>query len=219
MRINGYSLENLNAILVSFVDSPPSVIQHLYMNEMYIVNYGYSITPKQRTLKLVFENEKDMSFFVSLILKGVLIDDNQYLYDGKLTEKNSLSYKHIGGDIYELSASVLVIKKSPLVKITLKSDENLISVTGTYSCPCIYKVKALENCESVSIDGHVIKNLVKGKEYVLDGIKKKVLYGQDNNMLNVELNKGRFPYLEVGLNAVLVDGPVEASVEFYPIWV
>ncbi|WP_041137845.1 phage tail family protein [Beduini massiliensis] len=219
MKINGYSLENLNATFVSFVDSPPSIIQHLYAHEMCIVNYGYSITPKQKILKLVFESEKDMSFFVSLILKDVFIEDDLYLYDGKLTEKNSLSYKHIGGDIYELSVTVLVIKKSPLVKMILKSEINLISVIGTFSCPCIYKITALEDSESVNIGGHVIKKLVKGKEYILDGIKKKVLCDQDNNMLNVVLKDGHFPYLEVGINAIEVSGPIEVSIEFYPIWV
>lgn len=219
MRINGYSLDNLNATFISFLDSPANVIQHLYAHEMYIINYGYSITPKQKTLKLVFESEKDMSFFVSLVLKSVLIDNDSYLYDGKLTEKNSLSYKHIGGDIYELSVTMLVIKKSPLVKMSLENGKNLVVVNGTFECPCVYKITALENCESVNVGGHVIKNLVKGKRYILDGIKKKVQCDQDNNMLNVVLKSGHFPYLEVGLNAIEVSGPIEVSIEFYPIWV
>ena len=111
LKINDRPIENMEAILNSFVYSSSNIERNIYDAGLHHIVLSQNITAQNRELTVTFESERAISEFTSLLLSEDLCIDTEdgYLYDCILTKTPTIN--HIGKDYYTCTYELSSIKK------------------------------------------------------------------------------------------------------------
>lgn len=220
MKINKRNIEQYNAILMSFVDSPSTISNEFYTSGMRRLLIGQEINPKIRILKLFFENENDISRFIAEIKDGCIIDYDHFVYQCFLADTNPITYKHVSGVMYEVTFNFSTIRMGHEQTHTLSGNSS-INVNATHDSPCIYNIDVLESVDTINVGGYIIKNLQAGDHVIIDGFEQTVKCNSVNKFGDVTLKNNMFPMLKPGVNHISITptDKIKVKLKVYPIWI
>ena len=115
--------------------------------------------------------------------------------------------------IWQVRFSLSGYRHGQIEKVKLTQSDSIF-VIGTYKTPAIIKITT--SSSSVTVMGITVSNITSTDPIVIDGISKKVTQSGSNKFGDTDLVK--FPMLEIGYNAVTIEGTAAVEVSYYPIF-
>lgn len=217
MKINGRPVENMGAILNSFVYGSSNIERSIYDAGMHHIILSQNITPQNRELVVTFETERTISEFTSLLLSEDLCIDTEdgYLYDCILTKTPTIN--HIGKDYYTCTYELSSIKKGHKQIIKLSYPMSKAKIIGTYPVMPIITITPNRNMNTFMLNEFKIKNLKKDKSIIIDSVYKLIQQEGMNKFSDVEFKK--WPVLQTGVNTfTLSSDGADVTIEYHPIY-
>ena len=216
IKINGKDLTTFNGIFVSFIYASSNYTNGLIVNGMSIINTGAEITPGNRELRIVFEEELSMSNFYSELSKKAIIEiDDGLFYECYLSGKPVVS--HLGCRKYDVKFPLYAICKGNLIEHIHPFSFNVL---GNLVCGAIYEITTQEDKTDFEVDGISVKKLLSKNTLVVDGIDKLVYYSETPNISAFDdIDIIKFPSLEPGLHTVSKPSGISVTIKYYPLYI
>ncbi len=217
LKINDRPIENMEAILNSFVYSSSNIERNIYDAGLHHIVLSQNITAQNRELTVTFESERAISEFTSLLLsKDLTIDtEDGYLYDCILTKAPNIN--HIGRDYYSCTYELSAIKKGHKQIIKLSYQKTKAKIIGTYPVMPVITITPNRNMNTFMLNEYKIKNLKKDKPIIIDSVCKLIQQEGMNKFSDVEFKK--WPVLQTGVNTfTLSSDGADVTIEYHPIY-